>query len=105
MTAGRESASPGSPEPVSGLTDPRSVSLERAPIRTRESASTLSGWRLAVASREGEGAIFLVDGPGGVPVYRGEGVFLGWTQERLAAAYEALRPRPPEEGFELPQLG
>lgn len=103
--ASSEPATPEPQDPVPGLTEPRALSLERAPIRTRESASTLSGWRLAVASGQGEGTIFLFDGPGGAPVCRGEGVFLGWSQERLAAAYEALRPKPPEERFELPQLG
>ena len=92
------------PELVPGLTNPRALSLERFPIRTRESASTLSGWRLSVASVQGEGSIVLVDGGGG-PLFRGDGVFLGWAQERLAAAYEALRPKPEAESFETQQLG
>lgn len=92
-------------DPVPGLTEPRTLSLERVPVRTRESASTLSAWRLSVAAAQGEGSIFLVDGPAGAPLFRGDGVFLGWAQERLAAAYEELRPKPSEERFETPQLG
>ncbi len=92
-------------DPVPGLTEARPVSLERVPVRTRESASTLSAWRLSVAAAQGEGAIFLVDGPGGAPLFRGDGIFLGWAQDRLASAYEELRPKPAEERFETPQLG
>jgi len=37
--------------------------------------------------------------------YRGEGVFLGWRQERMAAAYLALLPKPEDDHFEMQQLG
>jgi hypothetical protein len=99
------SAEPGSPVLVPGLTDPRVVSLERSPIRIRESSVTQSAWRLAVACDQGDGAITLVDAVPGTPLYRGDGVFLGWSGERLAAAYEALRPKPEEDRFETQQLG
>ncbi|HET7451280.1 MAG TPA: hypothetical protein VFL12_00940 [Thermoanaerobaculia bacterium] len=102
--AASESSSPA-PEPVPGLTNPRAILLERAPIRIRESASTLAGWRLTLTSDGGAGAIHCVEVSPAETFYRGDGVFLGWTQERLAAAYEALRPKPPEERFESPQLG
>ncbi|HEX9147740.1 MAG TPA: hypothetical protein VF958_01135 [Thermoanaerobaculia bacterium] len=91
--------------PVPGLTNSRTVLLRRAPIRTRESGVTLSGWRLSVESDEGEGAIVLVEAATGEPWYRGEGVFLGWSPEALKTAYEALRPRPDEPAFEIQQLG
>jgi hypothetical protein len=96
---------PETPEPVPGLTNPRTLSLERSPIRVRESSSTRSAWRLAVESGEGAGSITLVDTASGAEIYRGDGVFLGWPQERLAAAYEALRPKPERETFETQQLG
>jgi hypothetical protein len=90
--------------PVPGLTNARAVSLDRVPIRTRESGATLSAWRLSAQSDEGEGAIVLVEAGADEAWYRGDGVFLGWTAEQLRAAYEALRPRS-EESFELHQLG
>lgn len=91
--------------PVPGLTNSRTVLLRRAPIRTRESGVTLSGWRLSVESDEGEGAIVLVEASTGEPWYRGEGVFLGWSPEALRTAYEALRPRSEEPAFDAGQLG
>ncbi len=94
-----------SPELVPGLTDPKALSLERSLIRTRGALATQSAWRLVVSSGEGQGAIILVEAFQGETFYRGDGVFLGWPQERLEAAYRALRPQPSEEPFETSQLG
>jgi hypothetical protein len=94
-----------SAESVPGLTNARTLALDRMPIRTRESGATLSAWRLSAGSDEGEGAIVLVEAGSGEVWYRGDGVFLGWTAEQLRAAYEALRPRAEESAFEIPQLG
>jgi hypothetical protein len=93
------------PDPVPGLTNARTLALDRMPIRTRESGATLSAWRLSAGSDEGLGAIVLVEAGSGEVWYRGDGVFLGWTAEQLRAAYEALRPRAEESAFEIPQLG
>lgn len=94
-----------SPAPsVPGLTNPRGFGLQRFPIRLRESGSTLSAWRLEVACDEGVGALLCIDATGEA-LYRGEGVFLGWDQERLALAYRALQPRSDEPPLELLQLG
>lgn len=90
---------------VEGLTNPRSLGLERSPIRSRESGSTQSGWRLAVASDEGEGSITLFEAVPGCALYRGEGVFLGWPQDRLASAYAALAPKDEAAPLETQQLG
>ena len=90
---------------VPGVTNARTPSLDRFPIRTRESAVTLSAWRLSVACDEGEGAIVRVDSSAEERFYRGEGIFLGWSEERLASAYEVLRPVPEEPTFETAQLG
>ena len=92
-------------EPVSGVTSPRGLSLERFPIRTRESGATLSAWRLVVICEEGQGAIVGVESAPEEQIYRGEGVFLGWSQDRLAAAYGALRPSSEETDFGVQQLG
>jgi hypothetical protein len=89
---------------VPGLTDPRALSLERTPIRTRESSVTRSAWRLTVASVEGGGSIALVEA-GEETRYRGDGVFLGWPQERLEAAYRALLPESDEGTIQLQQFG
>jgi len=91
--------------PVPGLTDVVAEPLERHPIRTREGTTTLSAWRLAATSAQGSGAIVHVEITPGESIYRGEGVFLGWNQERLAAAYRALLPEPAAADLETPQLG
>ncbi len=80
-------------------------SLERAPIRMRESGVTHSGWRMEIGSDQGSGSIMLVELPDGRSVYRGEGMFLGWPREQLEAAYGAMREVPDEPRFELQQLG
>jgi hypothetical protein len=71
----------------------------------RESGVTHAGWRMEIGSDEGDGAIVLIELTVDRSVCRGDGVFLGWSQERLAAAYLALRAEPDEPHFELNQLG
>ncbi|HEY3204122.1 MAG TPA: hypothetical protein VGL03_10720 [Thermoanaerobaculia bacterium] len=90
---------------VPGLTNPRCLELGRASIRTREGSFTQSAWRLRVGCEEGEGMITLVEVSSAGALYRGDGVFLGWSQERLEAAYRALSPEDDEPGFEPSQLG
>lgn len=97
--------SAGPAELVPGLTEPRTLSLERFPIRERENSVTRSGWRLSVACREGNGAIVLVETAAAEAFFRGEGVFLGWPRERLEAAYRALLPPSDGPVLELNQLG
>jgi hypothetical protein len=92
-------------ELVAGLTDPRTISLQRFTIRMREDAVTRSGWRLAFSCAEGDAAIVRVEPDGERVFFRGEGVVLGWPRERLEAAYDALRPREEEPDFVLNQLG
>jgi len=95
-----------SPDPVvPGLTEPRTLALERFPIRTREGSVTLAGWRLRIESMDGPGTIALVELAPGGSVFRGEGVFLGWPQDRLASAYGVLAPRDSEPPFQTQQLG
>ncbi len=89
---------------VAGLTNPRGLGLERVAMRAREASVTLSAWRLAISSEEGEGAITLVELPSG-SFHRGDGLFLGWPQDRLAIAYEALIPKQVAAVPEIPQLG
>ncbi len=83
----------------------RGVGLERIPVRTREAGVTLSAWRLRVESDQGPGEIVVVEAAGREPVYRGEGILLGWPQDRLAAAYAALRPLSDEPDMETLQMG
>jgi hypothetical protein len=78
-------------------------SLERAPIRTRESGNTHSAWRMEIDSPAGSGTITLVDTA--PSFYRGDGLFLGWTQEQLAETYQSLLAPDDERPFELMQLG
>lgn len=82
----------------------RLISFARVPIRTREGTITLAGWRAEADSDRGPGAILLVDLPDRGSIYRGEGTFLGWTQEALGTTYDAIRPRS-EPDMELQQLG
>ena len=77
-------------------------SMERVPVRTRESNVTRSAWRMEVQCDEGAGGITLLDDN----VYRGDGFFLGFSQEDLAAAWSEAQKKPDEEPpFELMQLG
>ncbi len=88
-----------------GLTNPRGASLRRVPVRARSMSVTLAAWSLAVAADEGEGAIVLLELPDEQSFFRGDGLCLGWPQERLAAAYAALAPRDEAAILDLPQLG
>jgi hypothetical protein len=78
--------------------------LERVAIRTRESGVTLAGWRLATSTAAGAGSITRVEATGG-PCYRGDGAFLGWSQERLAAEYQRLLPKPGDPEPDPGQFG
>jgi len=91
--------------PLEGLSNAHAVSLERFPIRTRESSTTLSAWRLAIATDDGEGAIFLVEISPDRPIYRGDGVLLGWPQQRLEEVYRELQLATDESPLDSPQLG
>ena|SRR5258708_38267977 len=90
---------------VSGLTNAVLHSLARAPLRLRESGVTHAGWRMEITSDQGSGAIVLIELPDGRSAHRGEGTFLGWPQELLAATYDGMREEPDEPTFELNQLG
>ncbi len=60
---------------------------------------------MSVTTPKGAGAIVLVETNVGA-VFRGEGVFLGWAQETLATAYQALVPKPAADVPQNhPQLG
>jgi hypothetical protein len=93
------------PDPVPGLTEPKGEILERFLIQTRGGGATQSAWRLVVSCREGQGAIILVESSQSEAFYRGEGVFLGWPQDRMESAYRALLPKASDEPFETSQLG
>ena len=90
---------------VTGLTEPTVQPLERVAIRLRESSVTLSAWRMLVSAPEGAGTLVRVETPGGA-LFRGEGFFLGWSQESMSVAWaELLPPSPSSEALDLPQLG
>jgi uncharacterized damage-inducible protein DinB len=78
--------------------------LQRAPIRIRETAATVSAWQLIADSERGTGSITLIDSIG-QPFYRGDGTYFGWSQEQLAAEYQRLNKSPDEPTFEVAQLG
>jgi len=90
---------------VPGLRNPRVLALDRFLIRLRDGSATQSAWRLSVESEEGQGAIILVEVSPAETFYRGEGVFLGWPQDRIGSAYRALLPKPEADGFDMQQLG
>ena len=87
------------------LAAPWSSALDRFVLRTREGASTRSGWRVAFASESGAGAIVQVELDDGRTLYRGDGVFLGWSQDVLAEGYRRLLPQAEDEPFVPAQLG
>ena len=88
------------PLPVPGAVR---ASLVRQPVRVRGATVTTAGWRLEVGSPQGPGAIIIVEGPV-ASWYRGEGVCLGLTQEKLKALWSGLAPAEESEQ-ELPQWG
>jgi len=87
------------------LAEPWSSAVERFLLRTLEASSTRSGWRISFAGENRWGAIVQVEIGDGPALYRGEGVFLGWSQESLAEGYRRLLPQTHEERFEPAQLG
>jgi hypothetical protein len=92
------------PKDLAGLTNAAKRALERVPVRTRESNVTRSAWRMEVACDAGSGGITQLDDG----IHRGDGFFLGWPQEQLAAVYEALLhdgETSDEPPFETLQLG
>lgn len=100
-----DSPPPPPGDPLGGLKNVRFVSIERVAIRTRESITTRSAWRLGAASDEGEGTISLIEISPTVSLYRGEGVFLGWSSDALQSAYRSLLPRSDGSDLEFNQLG
>lgn len=96
----------GEPRDLEGLQQLRREGIARAPVRLRESASTLSAWRMDTGSSQGPGTIVLVDLSSDKHVFRGDGVHLGWSQARLSAVWQALSAGADDEPpFELPRLG
>src|SRR5262245_66024175 len=91
--------------PFDGLTHVRADPPERVPIRVRSSGATLSAWRMAISSDQGTGAIVLAEVGPTESHHRGEGIFLGWSQERLGAVYAALLPQDDETTDSGLQLG
>jgi hypothetical protein len=91
-------------ETTSRLANPVLRSLERGPVRMRESGVTHAGWRMELDSDQGEGAITLIETTAGQPFFRGQGVCLGWEQEDLSMLYHSLRA-PGEPDLVFNQLG
>lgn len=96
---------PIDPKAFEGISGIVAKPLERVNVRSRESQVTQSAWKLEVTSPKGSGAILVVEISPQQTLYRGEGLFLGWSQERLAGAYRALAPKSEDTDPELPQLG
>jgi hypothetical protein len=89
-----------------GLTQIEAQPLERVPIRQRESSVTTSAWRLQLRCDQGEGGIVRVEVSAGQLFYRGDGLFLGWSQEHLGQVYDTLtRPTGGGSELEFMQLG
>jgi len=59
---------------------------------------------MAVSGPEGSGTLVRVETPGG-SLFRGEGWFLGWTQEAMSTAWAELLPPSEPDRVEIPQLG
>jgi hypothetical protein len=89
---------------IEGLGEVRASEPVRVALRMRGSTVTVAGWRIGVEAPRGPGTIVLAEN-GPQKFYRGEGVFLGWPQERLEAAYRALLPTSQGPGDDHLQLG
>lgn len=81
--------------------------VERTLVRARDVEHTFSAWALAVETEQGSGRIVRIELTPDAMLWRGDGVFLGWTPGRLEAAWTALRAAEPEADPEPdgPQLG
>src|SRR5262249_41747988 len=90
---------------IEGLNQVEVGPMERVPVRARDSQVTVSAWRVVVDSSNGSGTITLLELSSGETYYRGDGVFLGWTQEQLASAYRELVPEQSEPVTAFLQLG
>jgi hypothetical protein len=93
---------------VLGLTAVVVKPLTRVPIRRRESPITISAWRVDVTCDQGAGGIVPIDLTPRETVYRGDGLFLGWPQDRLAEAHRAFTApsgAAPDREPDLMQLG
>ena len=93
-------------EPLEGIRV-SSHRVTRVAARARNVAHTFSAWALVVETAQGTGRIVRIELTPDATLWRGDGVFLGWTTERLAAAWDALRAAEPapEANPDLPQLG
>ena len=78
------------PRDVAGLTAVIIDSFRRAPLRTRASNITRAGWRLELSCSEGRGAVVVAEASAAEVWHRGEGLLLGWPQEKLEELYKAL---------------
>ena len=96
---------PGQSALFDSLREPVFVGLDRVAVRTREDRATLSAWRLSVSAAQGEGKICLFEIRGGATLYRGEGIFLGWPQTQLEAAYRGLLPPATDPEPDAGQFG
>jgi hypothetical protein len=81
--------------PIAGLAVLK-THVERISVRARGAGHTFSAWALAVETEQGPGSIVRVEPSPDETYWRGDGVFLGWTSERLAAAWAELRAAEPE---------
>jgi hypothetical protein len=89
-----------------GLTQIEAQPLERVLIRQRESSVTTAAWRLELRCDQGAGGIVRIEVSAAEAFYRGDGLFLGWSQERMGQVYDTLtRPTGGGSEFELMQLG
>lgn len=90
-----------------GLTQIVPGPLERVPVRMREDQAITSAWRVEATCDQGSGNITRVDVSPGQSYHRGEGLFLGWPQERLAELYQTVIGWIDKSGsdIELLQLG
>ena len=81
--------------------------IERIAARARDVAHTFSAWALSVETAQGQGRIVRIEQTPDTILWRGDGVFLGWPPERLAAAWDALRAAEPEPEMapDFQQLG
>ncbi len=89
---------------AAGLTALRTESLRRVPLCTRQATSHRPGWRLDLACTQGQGAIVIAEVSPSETWLRGEGILLGWPQEKLAELHAALTAGE-AEGNVGPQLG
>jgi hypothetical protein len=73
-----------------GFTGLVASSLERVPVHPAHGEATPSAWRMEIKCDQGAGSIVREDSSADPSHFRGDGLFVGWCEARLAELFATL---------------